>query len=114
MIFKIFIAIFLVSQMTQWTVQGKCLETSEIESNSNQIESSNPGQPTTTSSPQISADSVLVQAIATPTPSAKPGQDSEEQLVQQLKLYLSLLDKHIKLSGRPRFGRSVPLAPSMD
>ena len=75
---------------------------------------SEPNQPTTaTMSPLIIAltSIPMTEKISTeqPVTSTKPGQDLEEDLVQKLRLYLSLLDQHIKLSGRPRFGRSVPL-----
>lgn len=37
-------------------------------------------------------------------------QDSEsDALVDKLKKYLAQLNQHVKLSGRPRYGRSVPL-----
>lgn len=105
MSFKVLITIFIIYFFFQ-SVVGGCINTVPKESSSIVgLSTLDSDQPCTTTIKPMIASSVTT----TSPPTTKSGQEVEEELVQKLRLYLTLLDQHIKLSGRPRFGRSVPL-----
>ena len=110
--FKVSFAIFVISLiLTQSVAVSDCLKSESDFQTKAGITGSDQPTTTTTISPLIAALSTeSLPPTATPTKvSTKSGQETEEELMQKLRMYLSLLDQHIKLTGRPRFGRSVPL-----
>lgn len=111
MVFKVSLAFLLISLIIiQSAADTNCLESeSEVQIETGTTEVDQPAK--TTMSPLISAlstKSLPLSETSTKVP-MKSDLEMDEELVQQLKMYLTLLDQHIKLSGRPRFGRSVPL-----